>query len=122
MSDPFWTKARSQMMLDPTVSNLNTGSFGPLPHVVFDRAIELRRQLAAEPMDFYVRRLPPLLWCARERLATFLHVDPRRLIFTANVSVAVNMGATALRLAGPGAILLTDHEYGAMHWGWERAA
>jgi isopenicillin-N epimerase len=122
MPDAFWSHARSQMLLDPTVTNLNTGSFGPLPRCVFDRATELRRQLAAEPMDFLLRRGPPLLWEARERLAAFLGGDPRRLAFTANVSVSVNVCAAALRLAAPGEILLSDHEYGAMHWCWERAA
>jgi isopenicillin-N epimerase len=122
MSDAFWSDARAQMLLDPTVTNLNTGSFGPLPRPVFDRATELRRQLAAEPMDFLLRISPPLLWEARERLAAFLGGDPRRLVFTANVSASVNIVASALRLAAPGEILLTDHEYGAMHWCWERAA
>ena len=64
-----WTHARSQMMLDPTVVNLNTGSFGPTPRPVFERVTELRRQQAAEPMDFIVRTTPPLLWNARTRLA-----------------------------------------------------
>src|SRR5438874_13191479 len=72
MLDPFCSAARSRMLLDPTVINLNTGSFGPLPRPVFERANELRLLLAAEPMDFFVRRLPPLLWEARERLAAFL--------------------------------------------------
>jgi isopenicillin-N epimerase len=110
------------MLLDPTVANLNTGSFGPLPRVVFDRAMALRRRLAEEPMDFLIRQAPPLLWQARERLADFLGGDPRRLVFVANVSAAVNLVAASLRLAAPGEILLTDHEYGAMHWCWERAA
>jgi isopenicillin-N epimerase len=110
------------MMLDPTVTNLNTGSFGPWPRCVFERVTELRRLLAAEPMDFLVRRLPPLLWEARQRLAALLGGDPRRLIFTVNVTTSVNLVALSLRLASPGEILLTDHEYGAMHWCWERAA
>jgi isopenicillin-N epimerase len=110
------------MLLDPTVANLNTGSFGPTPRMVFERVTELRRRLAEEPMDFLVRQMPPLLWDARERLAQFLGGDPYRLVFTANVSVAVNIVAAGLRLAAPGEILLTDHEYGAMHWCWERAA
>jgi isopenicillin-N epimerase len=110
------------MLLDPTVINLNTGSFGPLPRVVFERVTELRRLLAAEPMDFLLRRQPPLLWYARERLAEYLGTSPRRLVFTANVSVSINIIAAALRLASPGEVLLTDHEYGAMHWCWERAA
>ncbi len=110
------------MMLDPTSVNLNTGSFGPLPRVVFERVTELRRRLAEEPMDFLVRGVPPLLWEARERLAAYVGGDPRRLVFTANVSAAVNLAASSLCLATPGEVLLTDHEYGAMHWCWERAA
>ena len=109
-------------MLDPAVINLNTGSFGPLPKIVFERVTEIRRQLAAEPTDFYVRRAPPLLWQARERFAEFLGGDPKRLIFTVNVSVAINIVASGLNIGSPGEILLTDHEYGAMHWCWERAA
>src|SRR5262249_44571949 len=118
----FWSDARAQMLLDPNVANLNTGSFGPLPRMVFEHATKLRQRLAEEPMDFLVRQVPPRLWQARERLAHFLGGDPRRLVFTANVTAAINMVAAALPLAAPGEILLTDHEYGAMHWCWERAA
>ncbi len=117
-----WTAARAAMLLDPDVANLNTGSFGPNPRAVFDRATELRRRLAEEPMDFILRRTPPLLWEARERLSAFLGGDPRRLVFTANVTASVNLVASSLALAAPGEVLLTDHEYGAMHWCWERAA
>ena len=122
MPDTFWSQARSQVLLDPTVANLNTGSFGPLPRVVFERVTALRRRLAEEPMDFLLRQAPPLLWQARECLAGFLGGQVRRLVFTANVTSAINMVAAGLRLAAPGEILLTDHEYGAMHWCWERAA
>jgi isopenicillin-N epimerase len=122
MLDPFWSAARARMLLDPTVVNLNTGSFGPLPRPVFERVTEFRQLLAAEPMDFFLRRLQPLLWEARERLANFLGGDPRRLIFTENVTTAVNLVAASLQLAAPGEILLSDHEYGAMHWCWERTA
>jgi isopenicillin-N epimerase len=121
MSDA-WSAARAEMMLDPTVANLNTGSFGPLPKVVFEEVTRLRRRLAEEPMDFLLRQIPPLLWNAREQLANFLGADPRRLAFTANVTAAINTVAASLQLAAPGEILLTDHEYGAMHWCWERAA
>src|SRR5215475_6641885 len=110
MSQPDWSAARAAMLLDPTVANLNTGSFGPLPRVVFERATALRQRLAEEPMDFLVRQAPPLLWEARERLAHFLGGDPRRLIFTANVTAAINIIASSLPLAAPGEILLTDHE------------
>ncbi len=110
------------MLLDPNVANLNTGSFGPLPRLVFDEATRLRLLLAAEPTDFLIRQAPRLLWPARERLAAFLGGEARRLVFTANVTASINIVASSLRLPAPGEILLTDHEYGAMHWCWERAA
>lgn len=122
MDEIFWAHARARMMLDPAVANLNTGSFGPLPRPVFERVTELRGRLAEAPMDFLVRQTPPLLWAARQRLASFLGAESKRLVFTSNVTAAINMVASALRLAAPGEILLTDHEYGAMQWCWERAA
>jgi isopenicillin-N epimerase len=122
MSSAFWSDARARMLLDPAVINLNTGSFGPAPRVVFERVTALRRRLAEEPMDFLLRGVPPLLWQARERLADFVCGDPHRLVFTANVTAAVNLVASSLTLPAPGEILLSDHEYGAMHWCWERAA
>jgi isopenicillin-N epimerase len=90
--------------------------------VVFDQATALRRRLAEEPMDFLVRHAPLLLWEARLRLADFLGTDAHRLVFTANVTASINTVAAALCLAAPGEILLTDNEYGAMHWCWERTA
>jgi isopenicillin-N epimerase len=117
-----WSDARARMILDPCVTNLNTGSFGPLPRLVFEEVTRLRRRLAEEPMDFLLRQGPPLLWRARQRLAELLGGDPCRLAFMANVTAAINTVAAGLRLSAPGEILLTDHEYGAMHWCWERAA
>jgi isopenicillin-N epimerase len=122
MPDTSWPEARAEILLDPTVANLNTGSFGPLSRQAFERVTTLRRRLAEEPMDFLLRQAPPLLADARAHLARFLNADVRRLVFTANATAAINTVAAGLRLAAPGEILLTDHEYGAMIWCWERAA
>jgi isopenicillin-N epimerase len=116
-----WAPARGRMILDPTIVNLNTGSFGPLPRTVFDRVTQLREMLAAEPTHFFVRQAPSLLWNARQRLAEYLGTTPDRLVFATNVSAAINLVASGLPLSAPGEVLLTDHEYGAMHWCWERA-
>src|SRR5438874_13603654 len=93
-----WQNVRAAMLLDRAVANLNTGSFGPLPRIVFERVTDLRRRLAEEPMDFLIRALPPLLWQARQRLASFVGTDPRRLVFTTNVTAAMNIVAAGLRL------------------------
>jgi isopenicillin-N epimerase len=111
------------MMLDPTVTYLNTGSHGIPPRSVFERATALREEMSRNPVDFiWRRRGPELLARARERLAEFLRVEPKRLYFTQNVSLSINLVASSLRLASPGEVLVTDHEYGAMRFVWERAA
>jgi isopenicillin-N epimerase len=121
MGTDSWSAAREAMLLPDGVSYLNTGSYGITPRVVFDRVTELRRQLQSEPVDFLWRQQDKLLWHARERLADFLHVEPKRLIFTVNVSVAINIVASSLRLAAPGDVLVSNHEYGSMRYVWERA-
>jgi isopenicillin-N epimerase len=117
-----WAAVRAAMLLDPTVAHLNTGSFGPTPRPVFERVTALRRRLAEDPMAFLLRESPPLLWSARERLAAFLGTVPTQLLFTANVTAAINIVAAGLRLSAPGEILISDREYGSMQWAWERAA
>src|SRR5437588_9896846 len=95
MSDPFWAAARERMLLDPTVTNLNTGSFGPLSRVVFERVTELRRRLAEEPMAFFVREMPPLLWQAGQRLAQALGGGPQRVVLTGNGTTPINLVASS---------------------------
>lgn len=41
-------------------------------------------------------------------------------MFTSNVSAAINLVASGLGPVGPGEVLMTDHEYLAMAWVWER--
>src|SRR5262249_17886247 len=54
--------------------------------------------------------------------ARFVGTDAKRLAFTANVSAAINIIASGLRLEAPGEVLVSDREYGSMQWTWERAA
>jgi len=122
MPTPDWSAARAAVMLDPAVTMLNAGSFGPVPRSVFDRATELRRQLAEGPTNFLVRTVPPLLWAARQRTAAFLGTRPEQFVFRSNVSEAINLVASGLPAVEPGEVLLTDHEYGCMVWVWERFA
>lgn len=117
-----WADAAREMLLDASVTYLNNAAMGPNPRSVFDRVTVLRRRLAEQPTDFQLRELPSLLWSSRECLASFVGAQPHRLIFTSNVSVAINLVASSVQLASPGEILLSDHEYETMTWCWQRAA
>lgn len=113
---------RAHLALDPTVNYLNSGSFGPPSRHAVASVASFRSQLAQDPMDFQLRRVPPLLWNARVKLAEFLGGDPRRLLFTTNVTEGVNLIAASVQLTAPGEILLSDQEYPPMYWCWERVA
>ncbi len=121
-----WMAFRSQMMLDPGTINLNTGSFGPTSRPAFQAAQEYRRQLAEQPMDFFLRKMPGLLRQNRSRLARFLHADEAGLVFVANVTLAMNMVIRSVSRILPAGtdpasveILITDLEYGCLVWAWE---
>jgi isopenicillin-N epimerase len=106
----------------PGVAYLNTGTAGRTPRPVLRAAAEWQRQFAAEPCEILWRRLPDALWGARERLAKFLGAAPETLAFMANVTAGVNTLASGLRLERGRDVLVTDQEYGAMVFAWQRAA
>lgn len=113
---------REQMRMDPTIAYLNTGSYGLLPRAVYDCVTRLREELYRNPVDFLWRQFGSRLAAARSQLAAFVGADAPHLFFTLNVSEAINLVAASLQLSSPGEIILTDHEYGAMRWVWERVA
>jgi isopenicillin-N epimerase len=119
---PDWNQIAASVFKDPQVTYLNAGSISITPTVVFEQATELRRRLHANPVDYIWRWSSEPLWQARCRLARFVGTSPQRLIFTQNVSQAINFIAQSITLPSPGEILTTNHEYGAMRWAWERSA
>jgi isopenicillin-N epimerase len=99
--------------LDPSVVQLNHGSFGATPASVLDRQHELRTQLEADPTGFYLRDLPGLAERARTALADFIGAAPDDLAFVANATAGVNTVLRSVDL-GPGdEVVMTDHEYPA---------
>jgi isopenicillin-N epimerase len=112
---PSASPLRDRWGLDPQVDYLNHGAFGACPREVLAAQAELRRELERQPVAFMVRKLPPLLDAARERLARFVGADPEGLVPVPNATTGVN---TVLRAVAPGLargdeLLVTDHAYNA---------
>jgi isopenicillin-N epimerase len=55
-------------------------------------------------------------------LAQFVAAPPEQVIFMANVTAGINTVTSGLQLQSGKDILITDQEYGAMVYAWERAA
>jgi isopenicillin-N epimerase len=99
--------------LDPDIVFLNHGSFGACPRAVLDFQADLRRQMEAEPVRFFVRELEALLHQARVDLASFIGADPEGLAFVANATTGVNTVLASFPLKAGDEVLVTDHEYPA---------
>ncbi|WP_437202453.1 aminotransferase class V-fold PLP-dependent enzyme [Planctomicrobium sp. SH664] len=100
--------------LEPGVTYLNHGSFGPSPLPIMEARQEWLRQLEAEPMHFFIRRLSRLLDDATEAVARFVNCPADNLIFVPNSTAGMNIVAANLQLEEGDEVLLTDHEYGAV--------
>lgn len=107
--------------LEPGVTYLNHGSFGPPPEAVRQARAVWQERLDRQPMDFFVRQLEPALLAARNKLAQFVGSDPENLIFVENATVGMNIVADSFPLQAGDEVLLNNHEYGAVQRIWKRA-
>lgn len=115
-----WSAFRDQWPLDPNISYLNHGSFGPPPRVVLAARQEWLDRLCANPMDFFVRQLGGHLREARERLARLVGTAGDNVAFVENASTGMNVVADSVRLTAGDEVLTTDHDYGAVIRTWQR--
>jgi isopenicillin-N epimerase len=117
---PEWAELAAQWRLEPGVTYLNHGSFGPAPQPVLAERAEWFARLERQPMEVLTRQLVPGLERARQALAGLVHCQPEDLVLVDNATMAMNVVAGSVPL-GPGdEVLLTDHEYGAVQRLWRR--
>jgi isopenicillin-N epimerase len=102
---------KEHWQLDPAITFLNHGSFGATPRLVLARQQELRDQMEAEPVRFFVRELEPLLDEARATLAGFVGAQPADIAFVQNATAGVNAVLRSLDLDKFDELVVTSHEY-----------
>jgi isopenicillin-N epimerase len=119
--DAAWQPLKSEWNLRTGTTYLNHGSFGPPPHSVRESRQKWQDAIDSQPMDFFVRQLEPAWRAARDRLAAFVGAPSSDLIFVENATVGMNIIADSLPLTVCDEVLLTNHEYGAVHRIWQRA-
>jgi isopenicillin-N epimerase len=110
---------RDDMLLDPSVTFLNNGSFGAMPRPVFEEYQRWQLELERQPVEFLGRRSDDLMDAAREPLARYLGADPGCIAYVPNATHGVNVVARSMDLRPGDEILGTDLEYGACDRSWE---
>lgn len=122
MNSPIETShCASHWQIEPGVTYLNNGSFGPSPDCVIEARREWSDRLERQPMDFFVRQLEGHLDAACAALGDFLGADPNDVVFTDNATFGMNVVASSTPLQPGDEVLVTDHEYGAVMRIWRRA-
>jgi isopenicillin-N epimerase len=109
-----WTEFLPAWDIDPGVTYLNHGSFGPSPRVVREARQRWSEELERNPMEFFVRRQEALLDEASRELGQFLGCRSENLAFVPNATVAMNIVAENTKLEPGDEVLLNNHEYGAV--------
>jgi isopenicillin-N epimerase len=112
--------------LDPDALHANHGSFGAVPRVVQEHQNVLRAEMDADPVLWFCTVAPRIVE-ARRLMAGFVGADPGATAFVPNVSAGASTVFQSLS-ADPGPsparrdIVVTDHGYGAVTMGAQRAA
>ncbi len=102
------------------VCYLNHGSFGALPLIVRNAQQKLRIECDDEPMDFLARQLETRLLDAKFKLATWLGTKSENIALCENATAGMNEVAAWFPLSSSDEVILSDHEYGAVHRIWSR--
>ncbi len=105
---------RQLWTLQPGLTYLNHGSFGPSPKAVMASRQEWIERLESNPVDFFVRRLEGHLEHARHRLGEVVGTSGENLVFVDNATFAMNIVAASFPLEPGDEVLATNHEYGAV--------
>lgn len=105
-------------LLDPEIIFLNHGSVGATPKPVFEAYRRWQRELERQPVEFLGRRHDALMAESRAVLAAYLGTRADNLVYTRNVTIALNIVAHSLKLGVGDEVLSTNHEYGVLDRTW----
>jgi isopenicillin-N epimerase len=108
-----------QFMVRRDIAFLNHGSYGACPRPVFETYQAWQRELENQPVEFLGRRVRGLLAEARAALGDFLGTDADNVVYTPNVTWAINAVVHSMELKPGDEILATDLEYGAIDRTWK---
>ena len=106
----------------PELAYLQTGSLGPSPRLVVDRALAVWKQLEADPSVNGYGELQKGMEVVRGKAAALLGCKLDELVLTNCTTEGMNWVAQGLSLAAGDRILTTDQEHPGGRVGWDFVA
>jgi selenocysteine lyase/cysteine desulfurase len=115
----------SDLMLEPGIVHLQTGTLGLIPSPVFDAMVAAAREVERDPLIAAYGPGKTRLDGVRRKAADLLSCTMEEIILTGSTTSGMNMVAEGLRLSPGDRIVTTDQEHhgGELCWRWlERRA
>ena len=113
------------LMLEPGIVHLQTGTLGLIPRPVFDATVAAAREVERDPLIAAYGPGKTRLDGVRRKAAELLGCKMEEIILTGSTTSGMNMVAEGLRLSPGDHVLTTDQEHhgGELCWRWlERRA
>jgi len=110
------------LLIDPELTYVQTGSLGPTPRPVLERTIAVWRELERDPTALGYGPLEQGMELVRGKAAALLGCDLRELVITTSTTEGINWVAQGVALAPGDRILTTDQEHPGGRVGWDFVA
>jgi len=110
------------LLIDPDLSYVQTGSLGPTPRPVLDKTLAVWRELERDPTAFGYGPLEQGMEGVRAKAAALLGCQLRELVITTSTTEGINWVAQGITLAPGDRILTTDQEHPGGRVGWDFVA
>lgn len=113
---------RAQLLLDPHIAYLNTGSLGACPAEVLDLIHAKAEELEADPVGNNWGQLGEEAEQVRHKAAALFGVDTDEIIITRNTTEGMNSAGSGLDLHPGDEVVTTDEEHPGGLVCWEHKA
>lgn len=108
------------LLLDPGIAHLQTGTLGLMPKPVFEATVAAARELELNPLIGAYGPGKEKLDLVRKRAADLLGCTFGEIILTGSTTAGMNMVAEGLRLSAGDRVITSDQEHhgGFLCWEW----
>ena len=101
-------------MIQSDLTQLNHGSFGAVPRVVFEHQNQWRARIEADPVELLGRRHGELIDQAKQQIGAWLGMNSPDFGLVTNATEGINCVLRALELSPGDELVTTTHVYNAV--------
>jgi len=115
IDESLWREVQNAFSINRSILNLDNGNVCPSPRNVTEAMVRYTWELQDAPGHMLWDELEPLLLTARTGLAKLFGCDVEEIALVRNATEALDAILLGIELRPGDEILMTTHDYGAMH-------